>query len=722
MALADIVLEGLTLILVIALGAVLIGGLSYLTTTTASTNNARLITAGTYVYLAGPTYINGTLYVPMYNIGEYTVDVKYLFVEGLNGVQEYATNIILKPGQYYVYELSIDYTPKAVTIVVSPTRDPKLVLEFNSNVSTPGPIALTPISQGSSGGGLIAVSVVDPYNAGWTVSWSYSGQSYSLSKSASYTWFINPPYVPIQITFSASLTQNPTGYACQVVPSSVTNTYNAGSVQQFTVDCNLEPITVSVSDSPSAGWLITWSGAASGSENGSSSTTFTVQPSSNNTVSFTASITSIPSGALSCSINPTNTTANPGQAVTFAVSCRFPQYFVYVKVTGDNYGAGWDVCASAANNLCVPGWSDETFTMPLSPLYAYIFHNPSGYTCTISPSGYNNVVNGSTYTFTVSCSGGSPPPPSGGNNYYVYVTVINDSQGAGWQVSSSVSSVNGTGDVNNTQLQIGGPTDTLTATITSNPSGYACSISPSSEQVTSGNSYTFTVSCVYSPYPPCTVSPPSVRSSPSGAPTPTSSANVSSIPYNQSEPVAFTYNAPESGNNYVFQYWSIGGQTYQNNVVSITETLTCTTPGGTLTGPSGIAYYQYQQPGGVNIDPDSIDLTKTSETYNFTWTSDWSGTGTFTYSFTGSVTITYPSTLSGSVAWNANVTLPGGTIAAKGGGDLNITSYPTPPNQDYVDICKVSGSGTVNGVSASGGSEQGTAYITCTLQSRNGGP
>jgi hypothetical protein len=144
MALADIVLEGLTLILVIALGAVLIGGLSYLTTTTASANNARLITAGTYVYLAGPTYINGTLYVPMYNIGEYTVDVKYLFVEGLNGVQEYATNIILKPGQYYVYELSIDYTPKAVTIVVSPTRDPKLVLEFNSNVSTPGPIALTP--------------------------------------------------------------------------------------------------------------------------------------------------------------------------------------------------------------------------------------------------------------------------------------------------------------------------------------------------------------------------------------------------------------------------------------------------------------------------------------------------------------------------------------------------------------------------------------------------
>jgi|GEM_PF-2279368 len=428
MALADIVLEGLTLILVIALGAVLIGGLSYLTTTTASTNNARLITAGTYVYLAGPTYINGTLYVPMYNIGEYTVDVKYLFVEELNGVQEYATNIILKPGQYYVYELSIDYTPKAVTIVVSPTRDPKLVLEFNSNVSTPGPIALTPMSQGSSGGGLIAVSVVDPYNAGWTVSWSYSGQSYSLSKSTSYTWFINPPYVPIQITFSASITQNPTGYACQVVPSSVTNTYNAGSVQAFNVTCSIAPITVSVSDSYNAGWSITWNGAASGSQSGSSSTTFTIQPSTNGAVSLTASITSTPSGYSSCSISPQSTTANPGQTVTFTVSCSGGsspppgggnEYaYVYTDISAPS-NVSWTVY------LYFDGQLDATYQGSGSQYYGPAVFSSSGTvsykvsgipsTCSVSysPSQSFSISPGNSYTetITITCQGQQPPPP-----------------------------------------------------------------------------------------------------------------------------------------------------------------------------------------------------------------------------------------------------------------------------------------------------------------------
>ncbi|MCG2887014.1 MAG: hypothetical protein L7G98_03560, partial [Vulcanisaeta sp.] len=151
MALADIVLEGLTLILVIALGAVLIGGLSYLATTTASANNARLITAGTYVYLPGPTYINGTLYVPMYNIGRYAVQVRYIFIRGPGGVSEYPVNISLGLGQYYVYELSIDYAPSAVTIVVSPINDPGLTLEFSANVTTPGPITPAGTSLSAQG-------------------------------------------------------------------------------------------------------------------------------------------------------------------------------------------------------------------------------------------------------------------------------------------------------------------------------------------------------------------------------------------------------------------------------------------------------------------------------------------------------------------------------------------------------------------------------------------
>jgi hypothetical protein len=196
---------------------------------------------------------------------------------------------------------------------------------------------------------------------------------------------------------------------------------------------------------------------------------------------------------------------------------------------------------------------------------------------------------------------------------------------------------------------------------------------------------------------------------------------VSSIPAGQSEQVTFTYNAPLSGNNYVFQYWAIGGSKYTSNVVTITETLTCTTPGQTLTGPSGTAYYQHQSPGTIGIYPsDTIDLTQSSETYTFKWTSDWSGTGTFTWSISGTVNIFYGQPPGGSVAWTATVSLPSNTIAASGTGALNITNYPKPPSPYYYVSCTVSGSGIINGVSAGAGIEYGTAHITCTLQSTKG--
>ena len=737
MALADIVLEGLTLILVIALGAVLIGGLSYLTTTTASTNNARLITAGTYVYLAGSTYINGTLYVPMYNIGEYTVEVKYLFVKGLNGVQEYATNIILKPGQYYVYELSIDYTPKAVTIVVSPMRDPKLALEFNSNVSTPGPIALTPIGQGGSGNCPILASVSDSQNAGWEVAWTMAGGSYSVSESTSYQWCILPPYYPITINFQSSITNNPSNYQCSISPQTAQVDYNGTpTTQEFTVNCqqlqssgnNYAYVYTDVETVPNGvSWTVDmyYDGILAATYQGVGNQTLENSFNAGGTVSY-----QVFPGLSNCNI-----TYSPSQSiditpgyiynVTITITCQPPPYFVYVNVT-DYYavtgfgpiGAGWEIYSSVSYISGSGNVTDELLQIGgyTDTLYAQVQPPMNGYTCTINPSTVS-VVSGSSYAFTVNCeqsSGGNS-----GSNYFVYVTVINDTLNAGWQVSSSVSSISGSGDVDSEQLQIGGPTDTLTASVTS-PSGYACSISPGSVSATNGSTYTFTVSCVQSPYPPCPVTAPSVSSSPSGAPTPSSSASVSSIPYNQTETVTFTYNAPESGNNYVFRYWSIGGNNYTGNVVNITEALICTTPGQPLTGPSGTAYYQYQQPGTISIDPDSIDLTQSSETYTFTWTSDWSGMGTFTYSFSGTVNIYYGQSPSGSVTWNATISLPHNTIAASGAGDLNITNYPTPPNQYYYVSCTISGGGTINGVSASGGSEQGTAYITCTLQSKNG--
>ena len=794
MALADIVLEGLILILVIALGAVLIGGLSYLTTTTASANNARLITAGTYVYLAGPTYINGTLYVPMYNIGEYTVEVKYLFVEGLNGVQEYATNIILKPGQYYVYELSIDYTPEAVTIVVSPINDPRLALEFSSNVSTPKPIALTPISQATFGNCPVTVIVNDPYKATWQVTWSsQSGLSGSRVGSSTdrwcvipnspgvinfqasvtnnpnlYTCWVNPqqtwvnytgapvgavfnvecaadfvyvnvndPYnagwnvssistiyinpeiqegsvyatitgsssvsnqilpIPLQCTSSgcsaaaeltASITSNPTnppytcsinpsyvgsvtpggtynfavsctplfiyvnvlndtlnagwkvetvqnwncnlyscspvpyatisgdtdvnnetlpapppptlnelspnvvaqiisnpiGYVCTINPGSLTASY--GGTYSFTVDCNVAPIKVKVEYTPwtsNVGWLISWSGAATGSEVGNSPTTFNVYPSRNGTVYFTAKITSTPSIYSSCAITPTSTTAIPGDTVTFTVDCT-PKYFVYVTVTGDQYvtngTARWEVSSSVYT--LIYNWNVANWTLPIGgptdTLYAQILSCPSHYTCSINPSSIQ-VTNGSYVKFKISMKwvGGS----SGSGNYLVYVTVTNDTLGASWQIKSSVSSISGSGDVTNQTLEIGGQTDMLTASVTS-PSGYACSISPGSVSATNGSSYTFTINCVQSQTPECIVNP-SVSDNVGGE----SGAYVSPSTTQYIQPgqsVLFTWTAQNNpvqynGETYYFNNWAatLNGQSIQTTspqYLSTSYTFTC---------------------------------------------------------------------------------------------------------------------------------------------------
>jgi hypothetical protein len=245
-------------------------------------------------------------------------------------------------------------------------------------------------------------------------------------------------------------------------------------------------ITVTVNDQYNAGWQISWSGAASGSQSGSSSDTFTVQPTSNGAVTFTASITSNPSG-YQCTISPSSTTAYPGQSVTFTVSCQPVAYYVYVTVTGDSYGAGWQISSSVNSISGISNVNNQQLQIggQTDTLTAQITSNPPGYSCSITPTS-EQVSAGNSYTFTVSCQ-----PIA----YYVYVTVTGDNYGAEWVIASSISFISGANNVNNQQLQIGGQTDTLWAGIISNPNGYACSISPSMEQVTAGNTYTFTVSC-----------------------------------------------------------------------------------------------------------------------------------------------------------------------------------------------------------------------------------
>jgi len=306
----------------------------------------------------------------------------------------------------------------------------------------------------------------DSYGAGWRVSSSAS----SISGSS------NVNMEQLQIggqtdTLNAQITSSPSGYTCTISPS--TEQVTSGNTYTFTVSCvqssQPQPITVSVSDSYGAGWLITWSGAASGSQSGSSSDTFTVQPTSNVAVTFTASITSNPSG-YQCTISPSSTTAYPGQSVSFTVSCQ-----------------------------------------PIA--------------------------------------------------YYVYVTVTGDSPGAGWQVSSSVTSISGTGNVNNEQLKIGGQTDTVTAKITSNPPGYSCSISPTSVTAQAGQTIPFTVSCQLQPPPSTYGCLLTVKGQgiPSGAPAPT--VNPSGkvfVPSGQSVRITATAPLSSGGGNswYEFTGWS----------------------------------------------------------------------------------------------------------------------------------------------------------------------
>jgi hypothetical protein len=316
-----------------------------------------------------------------------------------------------------------------------------------------------------NGSGLIEVVVNDPLNAGWSVTWSYSGPgpyantiSYSMSKSTSYTWFINPPYVPIQMSFKASITKNPTNYKCQIVPSSVTNTYSAGSVQQFTVNCELLPITVYVYDlyPEPAGWEISWSGAAGGSESGYGMASFTVQPTQNGTVYFNATITNVPSGYSSCTITPTNTTALPGQSVGFVINCYGGPIYMDLVVQSNapfsvgvypwqGYPVAWDPVFSGDGSQSVCGmwlcWTlnsnvtlipGQTYSIGVQPNSAYFSGAPPGsyLQCSINgipyPVGAWTPFTAPNVSFvesvTVFCTVNTPSPPiggsgSGGSNY-----------------------------------------------------------------------------------------------------------------------------------------------------------------------------------------------------------------------------------------------------------------------------------------------------------------
>ena len=572
----------------------------------------------------------------------------------------------------------------------------------------------------------ILAVVNDPYNAGWKVTWSYpigstspvpnpplpnpppNYQIYEMSGSSTYGWCINPPYTPTTITFNASITKNPPGLTCQIVPTGVSKTYSAGSVQEFTVIC---PITVVVNDPYNAGWQISWSGAASGSKSGSSSAKFEVITTSvNGSVTFTASIPS-PFSSI-CSIAPTNATAYPGQTVTFTVSCTRPPYFVYVTVTGDSCGIGWTIYSSVSSisgtgnvknaMLAIGGYTDW--------LQVVIWKAPNGQ-WNFEPGGLQ-VTNGSSVTFTAKCpqsSGGS-----GNNNYYIYVVVTNDSLGAGWKISSSVASISGTGNTNSPQqLKIGGQTDTVYASITSNPSGYACTISPSSDQVSSGATYTFTVSCVKASQPPPTpmcyftysasTNPPGLdHPSITG---PSSLSPGSSGVFGGSADVT---TVDSQGDEYQFQYWSVSSN-----------------PSGyAWSGTTDQAYFSAPLSCPSNLNSTvNVQITGTAvyqfigcKSYSVGITLDTSGKATLSWSWCP---------LDPAVSWSGSGGSSGNAIYANGQvtSKLGVTSGKS---SQQVPVCG-NETAVYQGVNPSGGSinDQASGSVTFqvefTCQSSSGG-
>jgi hypothetical protein len=191
------------------------------------------------------------------------------------------------------------------------------------------------------------------------------------------------------------------------------------------------------------------------------------------------------------------------------------------------------------------------------------------------------------------------------------VSVTGDSYGAGWEVSSGIDYITGNTNVNNEKLAISGPGITIRAWITSNPSGYTCSISPSSySNVQNGSTYTFTVSCqpITTSGPYCIVNPSASDNIGGESGAYVKPSGTQYIPPGQS--VLFTWaiqNNPVG--DYYFNNWAVtlNGQSVQTTSPQYSSTSYTFTCPSTLSSNqtytlTGTAYYwkRYLQVGGGN--------------------------------------------------------------------------------------------------------------------------
>jgi hypothetical protein len=225
-------------------------------------------------------------------------------------------------------------------------------------------------------------------------------------------------------------------------------------------------------------------------------------------------------------------------------------------------GSTYSVSKSASYEWCiVPPYYPITINFQAS-----ITSSPNGYQCSITPQTAQVNYEGrpETQSFAVTCQQSQSSPPGGGNNnnnYFVYVSVTGDSYGAGWEVSSGIDYRTGNTNVNNEKLAISGPGITIRAWITSNLSGYTCSISPSSySNVQNGGTYTFTVNCVQGPSQPGTYGcllTVQGQTNPSGVATVSVSPTSTFVPSGQTQSIT-AYAPLQVGGNpwYEFDSWS----------------------------------------------------------------------------------------------------------------------------------------------------------------------
>jgi len=204
----------------------------------------------------------------------------------------------------------------------------------------------------------VLASVSDSQNAGWEVTWTMAGGTYSVSESTSYQWCIVPNYYPITINFQSTITNNPSNYQCSISPQSTQVNYNGTpTTVPFTVTCQQSQTPPPPPPPPPP------SPSPPGGNNGGSAVVDTV--------------------------------IDAPSSVSWTVNLYFNSQLEQTYQGSGSQSYTWDAPYGASGEVSYQASAPNTCTVSYSPSQSF----------TISP--------GNTYTetITITCQGQPPPPP-----------------------------------------------------------------------------------------------------------------------------------------------------------------------------------------------------------------------------------------------------------------------------------------------------------------------